>query len=62
MRSSPKLENIANFILVLPVMKEAYRRFPDLVFIDTSMKHKIPITQAQNYQGFGAANILRPGD
>ena len=57
----PKLENIANFIVILPVMKNNYKNYPDLIFIDTSMKHKIPLSLNQKYQGFGAKTISLPG-
>ena len=54
-QKTPKLENIANFIVIFPKMKENYHRYPDLLFIDTSVKHKIPILGAQNtYKGYGS--------
>ena len=35
-------------------MKENFLRYPDLIFIDTTMKHKIPIQNNGNYDGYGA--------
>ncbi len=35
-------------------MKENYLKYPDLLFIDTSMKHKIPINYNNSYNGFGS--------
>jgi hypothetical protein len=45
MRSNQaRMENISNFIVILPCMKQNYKLYPDLIFVDTSMKHKIPVS------------------
>jgi hypothetical protein len=37
-------------------MKENYKKYPDLIFMDTNLKHKIPLSTNNSYNGYGSHN------